>query len=262
MDELSARELILTLIDSAAAETLSARYFVAVGNLFEMDAGNIRVALARLVKDGSLRQAGRGSYCLGSRSGALHTMVRTWSRVEDTVKPWTGHWLTVLTGHLGRGDKTRLRGRERALRLYGFALTNQALWVRPDNLHWTTEQLHRALTELGLDRAALVAVLGDVQPAETIDHAALWDRTALEQNYTHLTDALHASTKRLRNLSDDAAARETLLLGRRVTRQILLDPLLPQELVDTRLRHRMIQSMRDYDKRGKAYFRALYAAYN
>ena len=37
IEPLSARELILTLIDSAASDTLTARYFVAAGSLFDMD---------------------------------------------------------------------------------------------------------------------------------------------------------------------------------------------------------------------------------
>ena len=50
---LSARELILTLIDSAASQSLSARYFVAAGQLFDMDSGSMRVALGRLVREGA-----------------------------------------------------------------------------------------------------------------------------------------------------------------------------------------------------------------
>ena len=86
----SARELILTLIDSAASKTLSARYFVAAGELFEVDPRSIRVALGRLVKDGSLVQVERGTYSLGSRGGTLHRLVRNWSRVESSLKPWRG----------------------------------------------------------------------------------------------------------------------------------------------------------------------------
>ena len=89
---LSARELILTLIDSTTRATMSARYFVAAGEVFNIDQGSIRVALGRLVKDGSLNQSGRGLYQLGTRAGTLHRLVRNWSKVESSVKPWTGNW--------------------------------------------------------------------------------------------------------------------------------------------------------------------------
>ena len=50
-------------------------------------------------------------------------------------------------------------------------------------------------------------------------------------------------------------ACETLLVGRAVTRDILLDPLLPEALVNTALRREMIEAMRAYDRRGKAFWR-------
>ena len=134
LSALSARELILTLIDSSAVESLTARYFVAAGALFEMDPGSIRVALARLLRDASLIRARRGSYALGSRAGTLHSLVRNWAQVEDSLKNWTGGWLSVYASHLPRSDKTRVRNAERALRLFGFADLRSGLWIRPDNL--------------------------------------------------------------------------------------------------------------------------------
>ena len=113
-DRLSARELVLALMDSATARSLSASYLIAAGQLFEMDAGSIRVALARLVRNGSLSTAGRGRYALGSRAGTLHTLVRNWSRAEQSLAAWSGGWLAVFVSHLARSNKTRVRGNERA----------------------------------------------------------------------------------------------------------------------------------------------------
>lgn len=258
----SARELILTLIDSAASKTLSARYFVAAGELFEVDPRSIRVALGRLVKDGSLAQVERGIYSLGSRGGTLHRLVRNWSRVETSLKPWRGGWLTVLTGHLARSDRTKKRSRERALRLFGFAESRTGLWVRPDNLVTDMQSLHASLLELGLDDDALAAVVSELLPREAIDAASLWDRAALEARYTDHLQALSASMAKLASLPAEHAATETLLLGRAVTRDILLDPLLPDELVNTTLRRNMVEAMRQYDRQGRSFWRAFYKAHN
>ncbi len=47
---LSARELILAIVDSAAKPNLSAAYLVRAGALYDIDSRAIRVAIARLVK--------------------------------------------------------------------------------------------------------------------------------------------------------------------------------------------------------------------
>ncbi len=259
---LTARELILTLIDSAAGTTLSARYFVAAGQLFGLDASSVRVALGRLVRDGSLVQAERGSYSLGTRGGTLHRLVRNWARVEASLKPWRGGWLTIVTGHLPRSDKTRRRSRERALRLFGFAESMPGLWVRPDNLVSDVAEVHDALLELGLDAEAVAGVFSQMRPDHAIAPSRLWDRLLLETRYVRHLEALSDSSERLPLLGPEQAAIETLLLGRTVTRDILLDPLLPDELVDTALRKRMIAAMRAYDRQGRSFWRAFHREHN
>ncbi len=259
--QLSARELILTLIDSAAAERLTARYFVAAGELFDVDQASIRVALGRLVRDGSLKQVERGVYGLASRAGTLHRLVRNWSTVEDDLKPWEGGWIGIVCSHLGRSDKTRLRGRERALRLLGFAETH-GLWVRPDNLRTSMADLRINLVDLGLDEASLTLEIAGLLPEESIDPATLWHISALEDQYRTLSQQLEESLNRLPVMDDAAAAIETLSLGREVTRAILLDPLLPDEWIDTSMRREMIDLMKIYDAQGKTFWRGLYRRYN
>lgn len=259
---LSARELILTLIDSAASQSLSARYFVAAGQLFDMDSGSMRVALGRLVREGALRQQERGLYALGSRGGTLHRLVRSWRQVESSVKPWQGGWLAVLSAHLPRSDRKWLRRRARALSLFGFAEARAGLWVRPDNLVAGTHDVHLALLDLGLDPEALVFTLTDLYPREAFDAADLWDREPIERTYQKHIKALADSTRRLSGCDDEQAAKEILLLGRVVTRDILLDPLLPEALVDTSLRQQMVNDMRAYDRWGKPFWRALHDAYH
>lgn len=256
---LSARELILTLMDSTAAETLSAGYFIAAGALFDMDPGSIRVALARLVRDGSLAGVERGRYGLGTRGGTLHALVRNWSRAEAGLKPWAGDWLAALTGHLARTNKTTVRGNERALTLLGFAEATPGLWVRPANLTRSLTDVRRDLLALGLHPDSICAGAAELVPDEAIDPAALWDTGGLGRRYRANRALLAESTARLEDLDEDTAAAETLLVGRRVTRDILLDPLLPDELVDGAARRSMIDAMRDYDRLGKARWKAFFA---
>jgi phenylacetic acid degradation operon negative regulatory protein len=257
-DSLSARELILALMDSTAARTLSASYLIAAGRLFDMDPGSVRVALARLVRDGSLENEERGTYGLGSRAGTLHTLVRNWSRAETAVRAWRGGWLAVLVAHLSRRDKTRVRGTERALSLFGFAEAQAGFWIRPDNLSHELDAARHALIQLGLDEQAVALRISELAPSQAIDPTRLWDREGLERRYRRNLERLGQSRERLAELDDAEAARETLLIGRQITRDILLDPLLPEELVDAALRGRMMAAMRDYDRLGRDYWREFY----
>ena len=252
---LSARELILALLDSSAETSLKASYLVAAGELFSIDAGAIRVALARLVKDRSLTQVTRGAYGRGSRAGVLHHLVRNWATVEQGLRPWRGNWLGIYLAHLGRTDRTRVRKRERALRLLGFASADAALWVRPANLLDSLTTLHTRLIELGLDSTAVLLDIGSLVPAETLNPSMLWPRQTLEDSYRQHSAMLVESGHRLGGLDERDAARETLVAGREVTRHILLDPLLPEQLVDVGLRREMINQMIAYDRAGKRLWR-------
>ena len=259
--ELSARDLILTLIDSANRLTLSAKYFVAAGELYKIDQNSIRVALGRLVKDGSLEQAGRGAYKLGSRGGTLHRLVRNWSKVESSTKPWKRNWISVFTANLKRSNRASLRSRERALRLFGFAEPETGFWIRPDNLTIGLAELREALLELGLETEALTYQISTFSPDEAVSFD-LWPIEDLEQRYRDNLVMLNDSTARLAHAPDAELGRETLLLGRAVTRDILLDPLLPEEMINVSLRKEVVQTMRAYDRLGKQYWRRFEATHN
>ncbi len=255
---LSARELILTLIDSSRATSLPVSYFVAAAELFDMDQGGVRVALARLVRDGSLISEDRGVYQLGSRAGTLQSLVRNWSRAEAALVPWAGDWITTLVGHLTRSVKAQVRSNERALRLFGFAELKPDLWVRPANLARDLNEIRSDLLALGLHRDSLCAQVRTFDPSDVLDPAVLWDTRRLSQRYKRHIRLLSESTRRLESMAEDAAARETLLVGRQVTRDILLDPFLPDALVDAASRRQMISTMIDYNEIGRSHWRAFY----
>ncbi len=253
--ELSAPELILSLVDSASQPLLPAARLVAAGALFGIDAGAIRVAAARLVKKGVLLQESRGVYRVGTRGDPLRRRVLAWSRVEDQLRPWDGRWFAVFTGHLRRSDKSLVRARERALRLRGFAELEPGLSVRPANLRVSLAELRADLVAWGLDEGARLLRIDAQDPERPLEPGALWDVAGLEAGYRANLARLEASQARLPHLDVEARARETLLVGRRVMHDILLDPLLPETVVDTALRRRVIDAMKVYDRLGKASWR-------
>ncbi|MFV2090120.1 MAG: hypothetical protein ACC642_05655, partial [Pseudomonadales bacterium] len=187
--------------------------------------------------------------------------VRNWSQAEASLKRWSGAWLAIYVGHLARSNKTQVRSTERALKLYGLAQAKPGLWVRPDNLKVQLGEIRASLLALGLARMSIAAHISHFEPDGSIVPSELWNRSELECRYGKHIRELAASGRRLAHLDDQKAAGEALLIGRRVTRDILLDPLLPDELIDGDLRRCMVAAMRDYDKTGKSLWRRFFAAH-
>ena len=92
------------------------------------------------------------------------------------------------------------------------------------------------------------------------DWPALWSSAELSNAYEAAIAAMQGSLARLPSLPADEAARETLLIGQAVIRQINFDPLLPPELGDQSAFLRMADSMRTYNQAGQKCWRAYYAS--
>ena len=255
---LSAPEFVLSLLDSAPNVEIRVASLVAAAAAFDIDSRAVRVALARLAKQGILNALERGVYRAGRRGHGVQQAVASWATAEATLKPWDGQWLAVYQGQLKRTDKTAVRARERALRMKGFQAIDAGLAVRPANLRADLANVHAELVDLGLDPDGRLLVIAEAQPG--VEFGSLWDREALEARYRQHLSAMAGSTAAIAKQDAVSAARETLLVGRAVTRDIVLDPLLPKQLVDTGLRQRMITAMKRYDRLGKRCWRTFYTA--
>ena len=162
----------------------------------------------------------------------MQQQVRSWRRIEDRVRPWNGGWIGVHTGALRRESRATLERRRRALRFLGFRELVPGLEVRPDNLTASREALHEELVALGLPSGRTGVLDGDDRRGSS-DAAArvLWDGDALVAGYRRSRAELESSEARLPALSAREAMVESFLLGGRVIRQIVLDPLLPEPIV-------------------------------
>ena len=256
--KLSAPTLILSLLDSAPQPQITAAAMIQAGGLFGIDSRAIRVAAARLVKNDVLATVARGVYGVGGRGDRLHRAVVSWAHVESGLKPWSGRWVAVYQAHLKRANKTAVRARERALRLKGFASVDSGLAVRPENLKLAMAGIRDELIELGLDAMASLFLVEAVEPKARFER--LWDVPAIEARYAENIRKLRHSTRRVPSLDAFAAAQETLLIGRNVTRDIVMDPLLPQEMINAQLRGEVLERMKAYDRLGKDCWRAFYKA--
>ena len=181
--------------------------------------------------------------------------MRKWRDVAVLTRPWPGDWIGVYDAPVARSDRAGLRRHEQAMRLRGLRELLPGLWIRPANLRVSIAELRDQLQALGLHPDALVVGLSDLDPRARANAPGLWDTAAMLASCRALNEALIASKRRLDRMPLQAAAAETLILGREAIRHINLDPLLPDELMPQRPLRELVRVMIEYDNDGRRIWR-------
>jgi phenylacetic acid degradation operon negative regulatory protein len=251
----TAKSLILDLLSTLRGGAMPVRALVAAGGLFGIAAGGVRVELARLLARGLVTRDERGQYRLAGGAEAVQHMVASWGRVEERMTDWTGGWIGAHVGALPRSRRRALRRRERALERLGFRALEPGLWVRPANLRGGVAEVRRQLQALGLEAAAPVFALGELDERTEARARGLWSTRALLAGYRAMRHALERSARRVAALPADRAMVETFLLGGRAIRLLAFDPLLPEPILPGAERRRLVEVMRRYDQAGRQCWR-------
>lgn len=244
----SSNRLLLSLFSQPNLYHMSIKQLIAWGALFEYEPATIRVAAARLVKQGFLVAEQRGNYTIGSADKSIRQLASTWRNSLATVTQWNAGWLCVYTAHLGRTSKQSIRVRERAFRLTGFKALEKNLWCRPDNLMETANSTFTKLVEIGLENTAILMKVDHFNNNLPTSPMSLWSPAQMEKAYGQLVSLMERSAQRLPNLDVKRATRESFLIGEHVIRHINQDPLLPEEMVDATARKALLGAMVDYDR--------------
>jgi phenylacetic acid degradation operon negative regulatory protein len=245
----SAKSLVLDLLSTLQpGSAMPVGALVEAGDLFDLSGNNIRVTLARLLAAGQIDRDERGRYGLGEKSKPVERRVRSWRDLSTQTRRWSGEWIGLYTASAGR---TQRRARTRALQLFGFAQLRPSMWLRPDNLSASLDEVHRDLAALGLPAGDMVFVLRQLDDASEQHARSLWDIAAMERAYRKLREQIEISRARLANLPTGEAMAESYLLGGRALRSLILDPLLPQPICSNRERDALLTTMRDYDRLGR-----------
>ena len=249
----SAKAVILEVLsagESIGRGTLPVRSLVQAASVFDIAENSVRVAIVRLRAEGLLESPRRGEYRLGPSAQVVNEKIHGWRTVSTRVGRWDGSWVAAFTADLSRTDRPALRRRLRALRVLGFEELKPGLFVRPNNLRPGVDGIRDELVALGLDREALVFRMDGLGPEEERRARALWNSPELESSYTKLLGELTLARRRLERLPLDDALREVFLLGREGIRHVVLDPLLPDPLIDEQKRSSMVQVLQDYCDKG------------
>jgi phenylacetic acid degradation operon negative regulatory protein len=176
--------------------------------------------------------------------------ITSWREAETRLRPWHGNYLVAHTAILGRGDRTALSKRKRALELLGFREMEQGFFIRPDNIERDTAAVRHRLQILGLEPECTIFVASDFSKSKEAQIARLWDGKKLNLAYKKMRIQLEKWLQRHEQLSIEAAARESFLLGSEAIRHIVFDPLLPDQFVDTQERHIFFDMVLHFDRIG------------
>ena len=221
---LSARSVALSLLLGSRPPRLSARDLTCLGEMFEISAATMRVALSRMVASGDLVLAD-STYSLAPRH--LERQAVTESLIHPRRRPYDGMWRMAVVVDRGRSlaRRTALRS---LMRRHRFAELREGVWTRPDNIEdlLTSSQGEDEATEPA-------ASLPEVRLFRTVpDHdrrlcRELWDLDRWAAGARVLLDALRTGPSTARPVDRLTAAAAAV-------RHLCTDPALPEELAPER----------------------------
>ena len=255
---MSAKKVIMSLLSAHRGESMSVRELIEAAELLSVAESNVRVTLARLKQEGLVEATSRGHYRLGEAAQPIQAVISHWRDAERRVVAWAGAWVGVYTANLSRADRARAKQRERALRMMGMRELEPGLFLRPDNLRGGVEDLARRLRGLGLEHEAPVFAIAWFDPHAERRARSLWDGPALKAQYLEHVERLASSASAIEAMTLGQAARQAYEAGDAAIRQIVLDPFLPEPLVDVQARAQLIEAMRAYDELGRALWQAVF----
>lgn len=255
---LNARGLVLDLLFAEPEAVMSTKQLVQAAQLFEIRENNIRVALTRLSTEGLIESAGRGNYCLTHQAKQISQPSLNQMKELKATRPWSGGYLAVHTGALGRVDRTALKQRERTLRLNGFRELQHDLFIRPDNLAESFDSTRERLVHTGLDSHAAMLVASSFDALSQQKIPALWDCQALNERYVETSTHIQQWLTTMQELELDVATREALLIGRQAIPLLLTDPVLPESFIDATARTQFAQDVLQLDQVGHELWQQFY----
>lgn len=244
----SVSKIVLDLLAAIPTHEIPVAALCQATALFGIAEQTTRVALTRLVQSGKVSNPQRGIYRIDPNTNNLFRIINHWMTKEDLLVPWAGEWIGVSDSAVEKQDRTLIRAHQRALALTGFKLLRKGLYIRPNNLQGGIEKQREELQHLGLAPKAIVFGMHELANQDEKKAKKLWNVNALITHYEDMLAQLTTSQAQLSALTTEEAAVESLLLGRDIIRRIVRDPLLPEELVPSKKRKRLIALMRTYQE--------------
>jgi len=244
------RTLILDLVVTNQPPVYSIRQLLTAGAALDMGPSAIRTALSRLTREGQVEHVDRGLYGIGPRGRPLQQRLLAWQQHATIPANWNGDWLLAFCGTADRSNRTVWRRTLRALRLRGFAEAETNVWVRPDNITDSLEDLRQTLCATGGSTGLLLLRASGLDADREAAYRGLWDVPRMLADYQEMDEMLRHSMAGLKSKSISEAAAESLMKGRTCIRMLNFDPALPEALCPSGPRRSMTRTMIAYNKIG------------
>jgi phenylacetic acid degradation operon negative regulatory protein len=204
---MTARSVVLSVLLGAHPAWATAAELIRMTNDFGIKETTLRVALTRMVGAGDLVRSADG-YRLSDR--LLARQRRQDEAISPRMRPWRGHWTTVIVTSVGTDARARASLRI-TMQDKRFGELREGVWLRPDNLE----------LELASEVRARVRILQarDDAPAELAEQ--LWNLRRWARTGHRLLDEMAATS--------DIPGR--FMVAAAMVRHLLTDPVLPNELL-------------------------------
>jgi phenylacetic acid degradation operon negative regulatory protein len=204
---MTARSVVLSVLLGAHPAWASAAELIRLTTDFGIKETTLRVALTRMVSAGDLVRSADG-YRLSDR--LLARQRRQDDAMRPQLRPWHGHWTTLIVTSVGTDPRTRAALRT-TLHHKRFGELREGVWMRPDNLEFDVDVEIRA-------RMRIVQARDDA-PAELAGQ--LWDLPSWAGTGQRLVAEISRAS--------DVPAR--FVVAAAIVRHLLTDPVLPGELL-------------------------------
>ncbi|MCL6416961.1 hypothetical protein MIB92_14970 [Aestuariirhabdus sp. Z084] len=249
--KVSPKNLLLGILHTGNLKAMPIKVIIHLGALFGFSSNLMRVNVTRLLSDGALEQDERGYYRASGKNNLMSLWIDRWHLGEDRRRPWNRSWLLLCLP--GKKAIASHKDTLRALSYMGFKASNSSMWVRPYNLVESRQIIFDHLLQLGLIESAELFVVSEASSErEQYWRDTLWPIEQYQQKYKQLLDELETSKNAIKKMPLDQAVVESFVLGSQVVNTLAIDPLLPEEMVDSQRRATLTDAMREYDQLGKA----------
>jgi phenylacetic acid degradation operon negative regulatory protein len=242
----TAKNLLLDLLRTSTSNAWPVKKLIEIAGMFDISENAVRVNLSRLVSRGLIETDSRGFYLMTRRYDPLRNWIDDWTRGEQRVTDWNDHWLCVTPPPaIKKKDWLAL---DKSLLRFGFRPIETRMWVRPDNLSRSIDSVNELINAVsGISDLIFTKIVELTINSQKLELETLWDRAALEEQYSRYTQRLTTSMQRLENADHSTALAESFILGGEVIHLLALDPLLPASMINTELRIDLTQAMLAYD---------------
>lgn len=209
ISRLTARSVVLSVLLGAHPAWATAGELVRLTADFDIRETTLRVALTRMVAAGDLVRSEDG-YRLSDR--LLSRQRRQDAAINPRLRTWNGVWTVLIITTVGVDARARAVLRA-ALQDRRFGELREGVWLRPDNLD---DALPPEVTDV-----VRVLRAEDGLPVELAGR--LWDIGAWERTAREL----------LETMAGAVAGPARFMAAARIVRHLLIDPVLPDELLPT-----------------------------